>query len=197
MVPPGRFLRKNPDTGVFHEVSEKEAREKVCQTLRDAVGDANAARDTNAAGGSSSHDDEPDNDEEDDDDDQMPLLPIEEEMIENYEYNPFSTKMLPLENRSSVTSTNISISPDKVTSSMFNTAATVTPTNQVIEPTPSFTHVTSSNQTDLSPSLFDMEYDAYNYLSRVSINDDFDLFDGELLKAAMHDEVFASMRLSD
>jgi hypothetical protein len=39
----------------------------------------------------------------------------------------------------------------------------------------------------------EMGYDAYNYLSRVGIHDDFDLFNGELLKTAEHDEVFTSM----
>ena len=180
LTPPGRFLRRN--ISKFFEVNKREAREKVCQTLRDAVSDANAAR---CNGDVENKDDDQRNDYDyGNEEDEMSVLPVKEDIIDNF--NSFPTDQIPLVS----TSLNFSISPDKIALSTVRTPTTVTPTNQQ--------NGTTSPLSLANPScsLTAQEYDAYNYLSRVSINDDFDLFDGELLKSAVHDEVFASMRLS-
>jgi hypothetical protein len=214
--PPGRFLRKSGN-GTFVQVPTREAREKVCQTLRDAVSEANTtSRSSNVTQEENQSDVE---DGGDDDGEEFPSkmppllikeglvndpfkhpLPIKQEPIDDqhfedaYEYNVPSER-LPLEAETSLST----ISPDKVPSSRFDVPATVTPSNQTTEDASLYV-VTSSNQIEeASPPLMlpdnEMGYDAYNYLSRVGIHDDFDLFDGELLKTAKHDEVFASMRL--
>ena len=37
LLPPGRFLEKNADTGLYHEVDTKRALEKTAQALRDGA----------------------------------------------------------------------------------------------------------------------------------------------------------------
>lgn len=235
--PPGRFLRKN-GVGTFVQVTGREAQEKVCQTLRDAVSEANTSRSSNAIRKVNQSDLEDEGDDEDDDDEnspsKMPLLPIKEEQIKDrieyyphaieekaidtrlaedqteypipikeepiddlhfeHEHDFLSSEILPLKAETSSST----ISPDRVTSSRFDAPATVTPSNQTTGDASLLHVVTSSNQIDeTSPSWMlsdsEMGYDAYNYLSRVGIHDDFDLFNGELLKTAEHDEVFTSM----
>ena len=76
--PPGRFLRKN-GTGAFVEVSKREAREKVCQTMRDAVSEANTPRRSSVTNKSSDEEDcgkSSSDEESDEEDEKMPPLPV-------------------------------------------------------------------------------------------------------------------------
>ncbi|KAL7481148.1 hypothetical protein ACHAW6_006826 [Cyclotella cf. meneghiniana] len=201
MDPPGRFLRKDSVTNAFVEVNKRQAREKVCQTLRDAVSEQRVverpAAQPNESPGSTDAEAQADKDEDEDGDIQMPLLPCckecpEEKPIphECSNYKSFPFEILPVDDTLSSFDSSISdlatYSPQKIKSNMTSAPATVTPSNQTIETCPSF------DFTGCEP-----EYDAYNYLSRVGLNDDFDLFDGELLRSAMYDEVFASFRLPE
>ncbi|KAL3802696.1 hypothetical protein HJC23_012020 [Cyclotella cryptica] len=197
MDPPGRFLRKDSVTNTFVEVRKSEAREKVCQTLRDAVSERREVEGPAAANGSAgiANTEGEANDEEDEEGD-IPLPPLPyKECPENhpmrhelFDYNSFPFEILPVDSILSSAESSISgiatSSPHKNSPNTINAPATVTPTNQTIETSPSFIF-----------SGCEMEHDAYNYLSRVGVNDDFDLFDGDLLRSAMHDEVFASLRL--
>lgn len=114
----------------------------------------------------------------------MPPLPkIKEEPVDE----DLGFNYIPME---AVSSSGFSrVSPDKITSSRLDIPI-VTPINNAVETTSSFAVHKSP------PKIFsdsEVAYDAYNYLSRVGTHDDFDLFDGELLKSAKNDEVFASL----
>lgn len=191
--PPGRFLRKN-GSGNFVEVHIREAREKVCQTLRDAVSDANAALKRNEKGARSSDREEDQDDTSDDDDEeedeQMPPLPIDGKPKMEKPINSEHSKR-------NIRSRTLSVSPDKKTSR--HVPVTVTPTNQAASTSSSFATASPKFTNDSTqPMLFSVleaGYDAYNYLSRVGTHDDFDLFDGQLIESAKNDEVFASVRL--
>lgn len=205
MDPPGRFLRKVSSNGptlvdvtTFVEVTKREAREKVCQTLRDAVSEACRDGTANSEGAGAAGVESQANADEDDDEEasQMPALLTDIQLRttledpryhECFDYQSFPAEVLPLEMDNDFASN----SPRKTTPSA--TPATVTPTNQTSEVGSDFAPFTSPNKSeDVSLAL---EYDAYNYLSRVGIEDDFDLFDGELLRTAKYDEVFASVDL--
>ena len=181
MSPPGRFLRKNGN-GIFEEVTRREAREKICQTLRDAVSETNAA---NTRGQSDVNDEDEDQSGADED-----AIPIKEETIDGHygHFNITPTEMLPLK----VGSSRVSVSPDKIVSR--NAPATVTPTTQTIENVASVTLSNiSSNHTSSSDSIISGSNIGYN----AYIHNDFDLFDGALLKSAKHDKIFSSMKFQE
>jgi len=180
LTPPGRFLRKNGN-GIFEEVTRREACEKICQTLRDAVSEANAA----SATGQSNVDEE-DEDQTSADGD---AIPTKEETIDDQstKYDHFNItpiEMLPLEVRSS----RVSVSPDKIVSR--NAPATVTPTTQMMETTASNISSNHISSLDSINSGSNIGYNAY-------IHHDFDLFDGSLLKSAKHDKIFSSIKFQE
>jgi hypothetical protein len=151
----------------------------------------------NGSQGSTDTEGQAKDDEDEEADIQMSPLPCckefpEEQPIphECFDYKSFSFEILPVDHTLSSVDSSISdlatYSPQKIAPNMTNAPATVTPSNQTIETSPSFVFTGC-----------ELEYDAYNYLSRVGMNDDFDLFDGELLRSAMSDEVFASVRLPE
>ena len=224
--PPGRFLRKiGPDS--FVEVPLRVAKEKVCQTLRDAVSDVTAAATRNETSTTSTgRQEELDNvsDDDEEEDEKMPPLSIgykhkigkpqtrahskrkKSSVFAKYSVGRMSPrsslvspdKFIPRHDPDKTTPKNQApVCPDKIISR--HAPATVTPTNQVGTSSSLFgtsSHIfTNVSSQPIFISGFEMGYDAYNYLSRVGTQDDFDLFDGQLIESAKNDEVFASVRL--